>query len=468
MKTIVEQTDIFGDIAAQAITDMFSIAIHNRSQAVENNSVETNGKFIVSIYYTGTVYGEYMLAMDEATAARVIGFNEHIGDENRMQVRELICDAMAETLNTIVGQAIIHLQQSYAKLTFTAPRIFFGEIRYPNFRTGRTTLLTEAGEIECHFCLDLMRLDLATSYQEAMGTLLDVNAKLREAYRHLAEQQAQLVLTEKMASVGILASGVAHEINNPLFFVDANLSTLGEYVTIVDSILTLYEKLCVSLQDSDGHWVADLDVILNENRQQDIDFVMEDTKQLLCETREGIARIKNIVQGLRNFSQMDQGGMAEADVNLIAENSVALVAGTFSKNCRVELHLGTLPKLVCNAAEIGQVFASVLMNASQAIENEGTIVIRSESTSSDIVLITEDSGSGIAPEHIDHIFEPFYTTRAEGDGTGLGLSIAYGIVQKHNGSISVSSTVGVGTKVTIRLPIQSNLAAMSTRPALGV
>ncbi len=461
MTTIVEQTELLGEIAARTIADMFGITTNTRVPTIENSSVETNKRFIVAIYYTGTVYGEYMLAMDEATAARIVGFEEPLDDGNRVQFRDDICDAMAETLNTIVGEAIVHLQQSYAKLTLTAPRIFFGEIRYPKFRTGRTVLETEAGEIECHFCLDLMRLDLATSYQEAMGTLIDVNAKLREAYRHLAEQQAQLVLTEKMASVGILASGVAHEINNPLFFVDANLNTLCEYVAIVDSILTLYEKLCVSLQDSDGHWVAELDLIRHENREQDIDFVMEDTKQLLCETREGITRIKNIVQGLRDFSQMDRGGMAEADVNLIAENSVALVAGSFSQNCKVDLQLGQLPKLVCNAAEIGQVIASVLINASQAIEDEGSIVIRSESTLSDILLVMEDTGRGIAPEHIDHIFEPFYTTREEGDGAGLGLSIAYGIVQKHNGSISVASTVGVGTKVTIRLPITCNIAELS-------
>ncbi len=461
MTTIAEQTDLLGEVAARTIADMFEVTTLKRVQTVENSSVETNKKFIVSIYYTGTVYGEYMLAMDEATAARIIGIEVPLDDGNRARFRDDICDAMAETLNTIVGEAIVHLQQSYAKLTLTAPRIFFGEIRYPNFRTGRTVLETTAGEIECHFCLDLMRLDLATSYQEAMGTLIDVNAKLREAYRHLAEQQAQLVLTEKMASVGILASGVAHEINNPLFFVDANLNTLSEYIAIVDSILALYEKLCDSLQDSDGHWVAELDLIRHENREQDIDFVMEDTKQLLCETRQGITRIKNIVQGLRDFSQMDRGGTAEADVNLIVENSVALVAGSFSKNCKVDLQLGQLPKLVCNAAEIGQVFASVLINAAQAIEDEGNIVIRSESTSSDIILVTEDTGRGIAPEHIDHIFEPFYTTREEGDGTGLGLSIAYGIVQKHNGSISIASTVGVGTKVTIRLPITCKIAEVS-------
>jgi two-component system, NtrC family, sensor kinase len=459
MTNILEHTENFGEVAARTINDMFGVDIVRRTEPLESSSVATSKTFLVSIYYTGTVYGEYLLAMDESTAAKICGIEEPISQDNRDEVRETICDAMAETLNTIVGEAIVHLQRSFAKLTLTAPRIFLGEVRYPKFRTGLTTLCTTAGDIECHFCLDLMRLDLATSYQEAMGTLIDVNAKLKEANRHLAEQQAQLVLTEKMASVGILASGVAHEINNPLFFVDANLTTLGEYIAVIESILNLYDRLCESLHGADGRWTEELKLIHEENQEQDIEFVMEDTKQLMRESRDGIARIKNIVQGLRDFSQVDRGGFSEADLNVIAENACALVASTLPQHCRLEKQFAELPKLVCNAAEIGQVVASILINAGQAINGSGSISLRSESTDSNVILIAEDNGRGIDPKHIDHIFEPFFTTREEGAGTGLGLSIAYGIVQKHNGSISVHSTLGEGTKVTVRLPLVHEPAA---------
>jgi len=190
---------------------------------------------------------------------------------------------------------------------------------------------------------------------------------------------------------------------------------------------------------------------------------MEDTKQLMCESREGIARIKDIVQGLRDFSQAERGGFAESDINVIAENACALVANTLPANCQLEKNFGDIPKIVCNTAEIGQVIASVLINAGQAIEETGgTIRLSSESTEADIVLIAEDDGRGIDADHVDHVFEPFYTTRDEGSGAGLGLSIAYGIIRKHNGSISLVSTVGQGTKVTIRLPIfQESLAVES-------
>ncbi|MFK7818675.1 MAG: chemotaxis protein CheX, partial [Planctomycetaceae bacterium] len=149
MTTILANTEHFGEVAARTIKDMFGAEVTDVTQSNERASVLTSKTFIVSIYYTGTVYGEYMLAMDEETAAGICGIEEQIDDDNRDEIRESICDAMAETLNTIVGEAIVRLQESHAKLTVTAPRIVFGEVRYPSFRTGSTTLSTDSGEIEC-------------------------------------------------------------------------------------------------------------------------------------------------------------------------------------------------------------------------------------------------------------------------------------------------------------------------------
>ena len=323
MTQISEQTRDFASILERNLSDMFEVATDTIDAVEEAASVDTQKSFIVSIYYTGTVYGEYLLAMDEATAARAIGIDTPIDDDNRQSVRDDICDALAELLNTVVGEAIVGLQKSYAKLTVTAPRIFFGSIRYPHFRTGRTTLHTSSGEIECHFCLDLMRLDLATSYNEAMDSLLEVNEKLKQANRHLAEQQAQLVHTEKMASVGILASGVAHEINNPLFFIDANLKSLEDYIDVIESTLKLYEKLCESLQGLEGLVSEEWKQIQDD--EEDIEFVMNDTKQLLGETQHGIHRIKGIVQGLRDFSQIDRDGQVHADLNVLSQTAHALL-----------------------------------------------------------------------------------------------------------------------------------------------
>ena len=456
MSNIVDHTQVFADITSRTLSDMFGIDAASVSEIQEANSVETSKRFMVSLYYTGTVYGEYLLAMDEATAARIIGMDDEITDENREEVHEAICDAMSETLNTILGESLVELQKTYAKLTLTAPRIYFGEVRYPKFRTGRTVLTVEAGEIECHFCLDMMRLDLATSYNEALESLVGINTQLKEANRHLAEQQAQLVHTEKMASVGILASGVAHEINNPLFFVDTNLATLTEYIKVIDSTLSLYEKLCESITSKDGFCEKEVTTLRAEAEDQDLSFVIEDTKHLVAETRDGVARIKGIVQGLKDFSQVDRGGLAEANINVIAENTLSLIASHLPASCDIVKQLESMPVVVCNAAEIGQAVAGVLINAGQALAEGGRIILRTEATESSVVICVEDNGVGIESQHIEHLFEPFFTTKDVGAGTGLGLSIAYGIFEKHHGSISVESEFGKGTKVTMRLPFVSH------------
>ena len=452
MSNILDYTNTFAEVTAQTLVDMFGIETSARDDIAEESSVQTSRSFIVSLYYTGSVYGEYLLALDEETAARIIGWEDPITDENRDEVREEVCDALSETLNTIVGESIVHLQEAYPKLTLTAPRIFFGEIRYPQFKTGRTVLTTEAGEIECHFCLDLMRLDLATSYDEAMQSMVEINEQLKEANRHLAEQQAQLVHSERMASVGVLASGVAHEINNPLFFVEANLTTLNDYVAIIESTIGRYDSFCESLKGSNGTWVKELEAVIEERDDQDLDFVMEDTKQLVAETRNGCGRIKGIVQGLKDFSQAENVGAVEADINSIAENSCDLIGGSLPEGCTLEKNLSDIPKLICNAGEIGQVLTGVLRNATQAVNGDGKIVVSTEFENSEIVILVEDNGPGIPEDHIEKIFEPFYTTKAEGEGAGLGLSIAYGIIRRHNGSLTVSCPPAQGTQVKITLP----------------
>jgi two-component system, NtrC family, sensor kinase len=432
---------------------MFGLDPIESSDVRETNSVVTQKSFIVSIYFTGTVYGEYLLALDETTAAKILGLDASDLHEQRDEVRDQLADAFAEALNVVVGESLVHLQSTYSKLTLTPPRVYFGEIRYPKFRTAHATLQSPFGEIECHFCLDLMRLDLATSYDEALASLLQVNSKLKEANEHLAEQQAQLVHSEKMASIGMLASGVAHEINNPLFFVDANLKTLNDYMTIIDSMIGLYENLCESVKTTDDELETAMAAVRAVREDQDLDFVLQDTQHLVTETRDGVARIKTIVKGLKEFSHVDVGGASEADLNTIIENALGLVAHELHDHCRIEMDCQPLPKVVCHTGEIGQVLINMLLNAGQAIQDQGRIKLQSYATDSEVVLVIEDNGHGISPADLDHIFDPFFTTKPVGEGVGLGLSITYGIIRKHNGSISVESEIGRGTKFTVRLPL---------------
>lgn len=453
MKQLLENASQFQTTAHRVLEEMFGLEKIEASEPVETASVITDKTFIVSIYYTGTVYGEYQLALDETTAAQILGMSEPIDDSNRESVREQISDAFSEILNMIVGECLVHLQTTYAKLTLTPPRIFFGKIRYPKFRTAKSILNTPFGTVECHFCLDLMRLDLATSYSDALNSLLEVNSKLKQANQHLAEQQAQLVHSEKMASVGMLASGIAHEINNPLFFVESNLTTLTDYVGIIDSMIELYRTMYATLESKSPQLAETIVEIRSQSEEQEIEFVLEDTQNLVEETREGVRRIKSIVKGLKDFAQNDVGGVVDTDLNLIIHSTVTLVGQEWRDRCEFKLCTQELPRVVCNAAEIGQVLLHIILNAAQSINDKGHVTVSSYATDSDAVITIEDTGVGIPSDVMGRIFDPFFTTKEEGEGVGLGLSIAYGIIRKHNGSISVESHVGQGTKFTLRLPL---------------
>ena len=445
MHQISEHTAVFQQITQRAIEGMFGVSTEADSNVREHNSVTTDKSIIVSIHYTGTVFGEYLIAIDESTALQIIGIDEELDASNQDEFREAICDAMSETLNTIVGESIAELQKTYAKLTITAPRVFFGEIRYPQFRTGMTKLTCSAGEIECHFCLDMMRLDLASSYKEALESLLEINAQLKEANRDLAEQQAQLVQSEKLASVGMLAAGVAHEINTPLFVVDANLSALGQYVSVVEKTVGLYKGLIDSLGGTKA--------VEDSDDSNDIDFVLEDTHSLVTDTRDGAERIKKIVRGLREFCDVDRAGVASTDFNVLVETAVKIMGSELDSNCELDLRLSDCPQVTCNPGEIGKVILNVLTNSCQSFDKKNQkLSIETRFDENDVFVSIQDNGCGISEDALSQVFDPFYTTRDVGDGAGLGLSISYGIIQKHSGSISVESQPGEGTQVTIRLP----------------
>lgn len=448
MSNLLYYTSSYQRITERVLGEMFGVVDIVASPSVEITSVKTCKSFIVSLYYTGTVYGEYLLAMDETVAARIVGIEETIDDGNREDVRSTICDALTETLNVIVGEAIVDLQDCFAKLTITAPRVYFGEIRYPQFRTGKSVLQTPAGEVECFFCLDQMRLSLATSYEEAVSSLVQINTQLKEANRKLSEQQRQLVHAEKMASIGVLASGVAHEINTPLFLVDMNLAVLDENVALIETILRRYDELENSLPSHSMLTKAD----------EDFTRVLRDTREVVNEARDGVNRIKWIVANLKEFAELDCNGFTASNLNLIAKNACNLVSHLLPAGSRIDQELSDLPLVQCNAGEIGQVLANVLTNATQAIREKGRIVLRSEAVDDDVLLVIEDNGVGIAEEHLDRLFDPFYTTKEVGEGAGLGLSTSYGIVKKHFGSISIESTSEVGTKVTVRLPAVPQVA----------
>lgn len=274
--------------------------------------------------------------------------------------------------------------------------------------------------------------------------------QLQRTVDRLASTQEQLLQSEKMASIGQLAAGVAHEINNPIGYVGSNLGTLQDYSI---ALLALVEKYHEALFSEDS--AARREELLQARQRLDIDYIIGDLPNLLKESREGIERVTKIVQDLKDFSRVGRDQrMQPADLLQGLDSTLNIVWNDLKYKIRLEKHYGSLPPVECLAPEINQVFLNLLLNAGQAIEQRGTIELASGCNDSEAWISITDSGCGIAPEALPHLFDPFFTTKPIGRGTGLGLAISYGIVAKHHGRIDVSSRVGQGSTFRVVLPIR--------------
>ena len=281
-----------------------------------------------------------------------------------------------------------------------------------------------------------------------------IKQRLEEANDRIQKNQSQLVQSEKKASLGQLAAGVAHEINNPVGFVMSNLSSLTQYVAVFRGLLSAYEKAGAAIE---GGRISEAQESLAQvaaiSEKEDLAFVLEDVGHLLAESVDGMQRIKEIVQGLKSFARVDEAKLKESNINDGIEATLKVIWNELKYKCEVKKNLAPLPAIRCYPGQLNQVFMNLLINAAQAIPERGTITITSEATDKDIVICISDTGQGIPPENLSKLFTPFFTTKPVGKGTGLGLSISYGVVQKHNGTIGVVSQMGQGTTFTIRLPL---------------
>jgi len=283
-----------------------------------------------------------------------------------------------------------------------------------------------------------------------MATSLNKTRMLAEelalAHDTLKQSQAQILQQEKMASVGQLAAGVAHEINNPMGFISSNLSSLTKYLErLTEFIRALETKLPPDAPDEEL-------AALRKNLK--IDYILEDAVHLVEESLDGAGRVKKIVQGLKNFSRIDQAERLAADINECLDTTINIVWNELKYKCEVKKEYGELPQTVCNPQQLNQMFMNLLVNAAQAIETKGEIGIKTWADLDFIYIHISDTGSGIPQEKLKRIFEPFYTTKEVGKGTGLGLSIVYDIVVKnHQGDIQVESVEGKGTTFTVKIPV---------------
>ena len=270
----------------------------------------------------------------------------------------------------------------------------------------------------------------------------------QELIRKLEDAQGQLLQSEKMASVGQLAAGVAHEINNPIGFINANLGSLKIEVEDLLSVIAAYENAGPVLSG----YPSVFDAINRARLAADLTFVREDIQNLITESLDGVHRVKKIVDNLKDFSRVDTTEWQLANLEDGLESTLNIVWNEIKYKAEVKKEYAGLPEIECIAAQINQVFMNLLVNAAHAIEEHGVITLRTDFDDKEVWVEIEDTGRGIKPEHLNRIFEPFFTTKPVGKGTGLGLSLAFGIVQRHHGHLNVGSEVGKGTVFRLTLP----------------
>lgn len=285
---------------------------------------------------------------------------------------------------------------------------------------------------------------------EANLALQSERTALVESIAQLKRAQDQLLQSGKMAAVGQLAAGVAHEINNPVGFVNSNLGTLSTYVENMFSLLSAYEQARVALP------VAQRAAIEALPAHTEISYIREDLPTLLKECKDGLGRVKTIVNSLRDFTHVDTEQWAPADINAALESALNVAANEIKYKAEVSKNLAPLPPVTCIVAQLGQVFVNLLVNAAQAIPLHGKIIVRTGQAGDSVWIEICDNGAGMSAETQKRIFEPFYTTKAVGQGTGLGLSISWEIVTRHHGNMKVRSQPGLGTCFRITLPIEQD------------
>ncbi len=414
---------------------------------------------------------------------------------------------LEETFHDVVN--ILPSGLYYPKITCV--RIRFDEAEYTSelfketpwkLRSGIVIDGEERGSVECCYLQERPALDegpflreerslingIARALSEAAKHMLaakalyqakqaaeDTSRQLEESVRHanmlvqeatetstrLKDMQSQIVQSEKMASIGQLAAGVAHEINTPVGFVASNFETLENYVMKIRDMLVKYEELTQQIRTLGKAELRNKATEIDQFRDDTkMDFIVKDIGELFDDSREGLERVTEIVQNLRDFSRIDQpGSRDEYDINKGIEATLVVARNEIKYDTDVKTELSELPLIFCHANQLNQVFLNILLNAAQAIKSQerddrGTITIRTYATETGVACEISDDGPGIPPDKISKIFDPFFTTKPAGKGTGLGLSVSYDIiVHKHNGKLFVDSTVGKGTKFTIQLPI---------------
>jgi len=360
----------------------------------------------------------------DGTPLRMIGVNWDITAQRQVELAYLAAKEKAEAAYLAKSETLHVLEQE------------IGERR----RVEESLRVSEAR-------LQASAEQMKKMNEETQQRNVELKLWLEQEIREGREKDAILIQQEKLASLGQLAAGVAHEINNPMSFVMSNLGTLKVYTMQLAEFITTLQSMAVrSLVGSEQVLLAEL------SQKHDIGYILEDMPHLISESSEGARRVKHIVQDLKDFARTDEKEPGPVDINYCVESTLNILRNEIKYVAEVDLQLGELSPVVCVAGQINQVIANLIMNAVHAIEHHGTITLVTRHDGDQVLLEVSDTGHGMSEEVLKRIFDPFFTTKKVGEGTGLGLSITHAIVRKHGGEISVLSKPGSGTTFTVRLP----------------
>jgi signal transduction histidine kinase len=303
---------------------------------------------------------------------------------------------------------------------------------------------------ESLYVLDTARGHLLSGVKRQLNDIriMRRTVELQDTIESLDKAKRQLVQSEKMASLGQLAAGVAHEINNPIAYISSNLEILGEYI---QDIGQFKRRLMQTLRDKG---TIDNEQLERLTAETDIDYLVEDSHDLLLANIEGVNRVKEIVLGLKTFSHSGEENFVLLSINECIENALKVAWNALKYEHKIDKHLPAhLPAVTGNSGQLQQVFINLFVNAAQAMENGGILKIIGQSTKHHVVIFVSDTGAGMSEETLGKLFTPFFTSKAVGVGTGLGLSVSYSILEAHGADVEVTSKLGEGSCFKITFPI---------------
>ncbi|MDQ5846171.1 MAG: response regulator [Acidobacteriota bacterium] len=293
----------------------------------------------------------------------------------------------------------------------------------------------------------LERRSLQRTARVYKAHLENQNIELANRKTELERLQAQLVQTEKMASLGQLAAGIAHELNNPAGFVYGNMDLLRDYLSELQKLLAVYDQ--IKLSDEAAETIAAVKHRIGYER------LIGDLDSIMADCREGSERICDVVKNLRLFSRLDEAEVKQIEIHGGIDSTIRLLSRYFSSGrITVKRDYGDLPLVSCYAGQLSEVWMNLLVNAAQSISGKGEVGIATKLEGDSVIVQISDTGMGIPADNLSRIFDPFFTTKAVGEGTGLGLSITYGIMERHGGTITATSEPNVGTTFTVKFPVE--------------